>query len=188
MGYVPFKRVFDFSFALLLVILLSPILLVVALAIRLTSPGKALFTQARIGKHGEPFTIYKFRTMSAGAEKGPVLTQSNDPRITPLGHLLRRTSLDEIPQLFNILKGEMSFIGPRPEVPSIVETYTSEQRRVFEVLPGLSGWSQIHGRDDLDIPTKLRYDVEYVDRISLGLDLFILWRTPGLLFSGEGIK
>lgn len=120
---------------------------------------------------------------------GPVLTQTGDPRITRIGRLLRRTSLDEVPQLLNILKGEMSFIGPRPEVPSIVAAeYTPEQKGVLAVRPGLSGWSQIHGRDDLEIPVKLAYDLEYVHRISPWLDLQILVRTPLLLVSGRGIK
>lgn len=185
--YLALKRGIDFVSALSLLILLSPLLLLIALLIRLSSPGKAFFVQDRVGLDGELFRIYKFRTMRSDLS-GPSLTQENDPRITRVGKWLRRTSFDELPQLLNILKGEMSFIGPRPEIPSIVETYTPEQRGVFRVLPGLSGWSQIHGRDDLSIPTKLRYDLEYVERVSLGLDLFILWKTPGLLLSGRGIK
>lgn len=185
--YLGWKRGIDFFSALLLLVILSPLFLVVALLIRWTSPGKAFFLQERVGLNGKLFRIYKFRTMRSDLA-GPSLTQENDPRITRVGKWLRRTSFDELPQLLNILKGEMSFIGPRPEIPSIVETYTSEQRGVFQVLPGLSGWSQIHGRDDLPIPTKLRYDLEYVERVSLGLDLFILWKTPGLLLSGRGIK
>jgi len=190
-AYLPVKRLTDFAFALLLGLLLLPLLVCLAIAIRLESPGPAIFKQARMGRGGKPFTIYKFRSMVANAPKvGPELTERNDPRITRLGRLLRRTSVDEFPQLLNILKGEMSFIGPRPEVPSIVESDWSEddRRKVLSVRPGLSGWAQIHGRDDLDIPTKLRYDREYAERVSLPLDLTILWRTPWLLLTGQGIK
>lgn len=189
--YLPLKRLLDVLFGLLLGLLLLPLLVVVAVAIRLESPGPAIFRQQRMGRGGKPFTIYKFRSMVANAPRmGPELTQVNDPRITRLGHVLRRTSVDEFPQLWNILKGDMSFIGPRPEVPSIVEAeWTPDDRaRVLSVRPGLSGWAQIHGRDDLDIPTKLGYDREYAERVSLGLDLTILWRTPWILLTGRGIK
>ncbi|MNR80314.1 UDP-N-acetylgalactosamine-undecaprenyl-phosphate N-acetylgalactosaminephosphotransferase [compost metagenome] len=190
-AYLPLKRLADLVFALTLGLVLLPVLVGLAIAIRLESPGPAIFKQARMGRGGKPFTIYKFRSMVANAPKlGPELTERNDPRITHLGRLLRRTSVDEFPQLLNILKGDMSFIGPRPEVPSIVETDWSEDDRetVLSVRPGLSGWAQIHGRDDLDIPTKLRYDREYAERVSLPLDLTILWRTPWLLLTGRGIK
>ncbi|MNL27522.1 UDP-N-acetylgalactosamine-undecaprenyl-phosphate N-acetylgalactosaminephosphotransferase [compost metagenome] len=184
------KRAADIVGALILLVLSSPALLLAAIAIPLDSPGGPIFTQARMGRGAKPFTIFKFRTMRRGGEAGPVLTQVGDSRITKLGALLRRTSIDELPQLFNILRGDMSFIGPRPEVPSIVESEWSEddKARVLSVLPGLSGWAQIHGRDDLDIPTKLKYDREYAERIGLGLDLLILVRTPILLLTGEGIK
>jgi len=189
--YLPVKRLADVLFALFLGLLLSPLLLVVAIAIRLESRGPAIFRQLRMGRGGRPFTIVKFRSMVADAPKlGPELTERNDPRITRLGRLLRRTSVDEFPQLWNILKGDMSFIGPRPEVPAIVEAEWSEDDRqvVLSVRPGLTGWAQVHGRDDLDIPTKLRYDREYAQRVSLGLDLTILWRTPWILLTGQGIK
>lgn len=190
-AYRPLKRLADLVFAVLLGILLLPLLILVAIAIRLESPGPAIFRQARMGRGGRPFTIYKFRSMVADAPRlGPVLTTHGDPRITRLGRILRRTSIDEFPQLWNILKGDMSFIGPRPEIPSIVEAeWTSDDcERVLSVRPGLTGWAQIHGRDDLDIPTKLAYDREYATRLSLGLDLTILWRTPWILFTGRGIK
>lgn len=190
-AYLPVKRLADICFALALSLLLLPLMLAVAIAIRLESRGPAIFRQLRMGKGGKPFTIYKFRSMIADApSRGPELTQRNDPRITRLGALLRRTSIDEFPQLWNILKGDMSFIGPRPEVPSIVETAWNDddRARVLAVRPGLTGWAQIHGRDDLDIPTKLRYDREYAERVSLGLDLAILWRTPWVLLTGMGIK
>lgn len=187
--YLKTKYRLDFLFALLMGVLLSPLLLLVALAIRLESKGPALYTQIRVGAGEKPFRIYKFRTMVADADRiGPLLTSSNDPRITRLGMLLRRTSIDELPQLLNILKGEMSFIGPRPEVPPLVAEYTARQRGVFAVRPGLSGWAQIHGRDELDIPTKLNFDLEYVERVSLALDLKILLLTFPTLLSKRGVN
>ena len=182
------KPACDAIVALALLILLLPVLALLAVAIRLDSRGPALFTQDRVGRQGALFTIYKFRTMRTDLS-GPVLTQAHDPRITRVGRLLRRTSLDELPQLLNVLWGDMSFIGPRPEVPSIVAAeYTPEQKGVLAVRPGLSGWAQIHGRDDLEIPVKLAYDLEYVQKVSLFFDLRILKLTPGLLLSGRGIK
>lgn len=189
MIYPAFKRAADLVFGLALLFLLSPLFILMAVAIRVDSPGNPLFVQDRVGKHGRIFRIYKFRTMVKDAPKlGPALTQTGDPRITRLGRFLRRTSLDELPQLLNIVRGEMSFIGPRPEVPSEVARYTAEQRGVLAVRPGLTGWAQVHGRDDLDVPTKLGYDLDYVRRRSLALDLHILWETPFLLLSGRGIK
>lgn len=189
--YSFFKRLFDIMGALVLLVLFSPLLLIVAILIPLESTGPAIFTQLRMGRGNKPFTIFKFRSMRADApSSGPVLTQVGDPRITRLGRFIRRTSIDEFPQLFNILKGDMSFIGPRPEVPIIVESdWTEDDKRlVLSVLPGLSGWAQIHGRDDLDIPTKLKYDREYASKRSFLLDLQIVLRTPLLLLTGRGIK
>ncbi|MBI6546131.1 MAG: sugar transferase [Cyanobacteria bacterium NC_groundwater_1444_Ag_S-0.65um_54_12] len=182
------KPLLDFLTALVLLLALAPLLLLLAMLIRLDSPGPVLFRQDRVGRLGRLFRIVKFRTMRTGVT-GPLLTQERDPRITRLGHFLRRSSLDELPQLFNILRGEMSFIGPRPELPQIVATeYTAEQKGVLAVRPGLSGWAQLHGRDDLAIPQKLAYDLEYVANLSWQLDLKILLLTPGLLLSGRGIK
>lgn len=187
--YSAFKRVLDTFFALVMLVLLSPLLCLVAVLIRLESKGKALFLQTRVGQHEVPFEIFKFRTMVSNAsEIGPVLTATNDPRITRLGHFLRRSSIDELPQLFNILKGEMSFIGPRPEVPSIVASYTDRQRGVFKVKPGISGWAQVNGRDDLDIPTKLNYDLDYVSRLSFAFDFKIFLLTFPALFSRRGVN
>lgn len=189
--YRPFKRLFDVLGALVALIVTSPVLLVAAIAIALESPGGSLFTQWRVGRRGRNFRIYKFRSMRADAPRtGPELTQVGDPRITRVGRWLRRSSIDEFPQFFNILKGDMSFIGPRPEVPSLVESEWSEddKRLILSVRPGLSGWAQIHGRDDLDIPTKLELDRHYAQNLSLALDLTILLRTPLLLLTGRGIK
>lgn len=182
------KRIADLMAALLLAVPLLPLLALAAVAIRLDSPGPALFRQWRVGRGGRPFVIYKLRTMRTDVS-GPALTMTGDPRITRLGRLLRRTSIDELPQVLNILKGDMSFIGPRPEVPSVLEAeWTEEQRDVLAVRPGLSGWAQIHGRDDLPLETKLAYDLEYVRDPGLLRDLRILLATPGLLISGRGIK
>ena len=127
--------------------------------------------------------------MIENADKiGSVLTQEKDPRITKLGSFLRKTSIDEFPQFFNILKGEMSLIGPRPEVPSIVKTYTDEHRKIFQVKPGITGWAQIHGRDDLTIEEKSVYDLEYVNKISFFLDMKIFFLTFPVLLFGKGIK
>lgn len=187
--YLFLKHSLDFCFACLMLLAFLPLLLLVALLIKRDSPGPALFLQERVGRHGVTFQIYKFRTMVANASDiGPVLTQANDSRITPLGRFLRRSSIDELPQLLNILKGEMSFIGPRPEVPSIVETYTEQQRGVFAVRPGLSGWAQIHGRDELEIPVKLNYDLEYVQKVSLALDFKIFLLTFPTLLSKRGVN
>lgn len=187
--YFVVKRILDTFFAAVLLVLLSPLLLAVACVIRLESKGGALFLQTRVGLNEVPFQIFKFRTMVNNAsEIGPVLTETNDPRITPLGHFLRRSSIDELPQLFNIIKGEMSFIGPRPEVPSIVATYTDRQRGVFRVRPGISGWAQVNGRDDLDIPTKLNYDLEYVENLSLKFDFKVFLLTFPALLSKRGVN
>lgn len=188
-SYLKIKNAFDFVFALLALLLLGPLLLLVALAIRLESKGPALYLQQRVGLNQQVFWIFKFRTMVPDADKiGPLLTQDKDPRITRLGALLRRTSIDELPQLINILKGEMSFIGPRPEVPPIVADYTERQRGVFRVRPGLSGWAQVNGRDELSIPVKLELDLEYVEKVSLGFDLKILLMTVPAVLSKRGVN
>lgn len=182
------KPLIDRIGAVALLSVFLPIFVVVGILIKLDSPGPVFYLQDRVGREGRIFRIFKFRTMKSDAG-GPVLTQVGDPRITRLGRFLRRASIDELPQLFNILWGNMSFIGPRPEVPSIVaEEYTAEQRGVLTALPGLSGWAQIHGRDDLPIPNKLGYDLHYVRNLSLAMDLKIFLSTPGLLVSGRGIK
>jgi len=187
--YLHLKYSLDFGFALLLLFLTGPLLLLVALLIRLESKGPALYLQTRVGVDEVPFQIFKFRTMVSNADQiGPLLTVQNDARITRLGKWLRRSSLDELPQLLNILKGEMSFIGPRPEVPPIVADYNERQRGVFRVRPGLSGWAQVNGRDELDIPTKLNLDLEYIEKISLGLDLKILFLTPLAVISKRGVN
>lgn len=175
------KRGMDVLFALLALVVLSGVLLSISLAIKLDSKGPVLFKQERLGKNGKAFHIYKFRTMIVGAEtKGRGIFQDeNDDRITKVGKLLRMTSLDELPQLFNILKGEMSFIGPRPPLtyyPYPADEYTDEQKIRFQFLPGMTGYAQVMGRNSLSWEEKIHYDVDYVDNYSLGLDvkIFIL--------------
>ncbi len=182
------KTVFDYVIGGGLLAVSLPLQALVALSIRLVDGSPVLFRQTRTGRGGEPFTLYKFRTMVPGAEeKGPSLTQGpEDPRITPLGRFLRRWSLDELPQLFNVLKGDMSLVGPRPEIPSITREYEPEARRLFWLKPGLTGLSQVTGRQSLDLEEKLATDQYYLAEYSLLLDLWILFRTVGEVLRGEG--
>lgn len=180
MIYKYIKRFLDFSFALVLIILLSPVLIITAILIRIESEGPALFMQKRLGKDGKEFTIYKFRSMSLNAESGGVYEAKNDPRVTRVGKIIRKTSIDELPQLFNILKGEMSVIGPRPTLtyhPWKLEEYTSEQRRRFEVHPGVTGWAQVNGRKDVMWDDRIKLDIYYVDNMSFLLDSKIFFIT-----------
>lgn len=186
------KRLFDVVVALILILLLTviPVLIVVPLLIRLTSRGPAVFTQERVGKDGKIFLIYKFRTMLTPEDsitpEGRELTPKE--RITKVGAILRKTSLDELMQLFNILNGTMSLVGPRPTLPYQVERYTSQQRRRLLVRPGVTGWAQVNGRNDLSWTEKIQYDLEYVDHFSLLFDLKILFRTVWVVFRKEGIE
>jgi lipopolysaccharide/colanic/teichoic acid biosynthesis glycosyltransferase len=205
------KRALDLTVGGTLLLLTSPLLLVIALAVRLDSPGPVLFRQTRIGRHGQPFEIYKLRSMFADADeslheryvtqllrdrpdraagsdpvtsrrRAPAYKLEADPRITRVGRLLRALSLDELPQLFNVLKGEMSLVGPRPDLPYATALYGPWQRRRFQVLPGMTGLWQVSGRGELAPADMLRLDVEYVDRWSLWLDLRILLLTaPAVL-------
>ncbi len=187
--YIYFKSIFDFFFSLVSLIIFFFFFVVIAILIKIFDPGPVFFLQERVGKNEKIFKIFKFRTMVVNAHKiGPVLTEDNDPRITKIGKFLRHTSLDELPQLINILKGEMSLIGPRPEVPSIVETYNVKMKNVFRVKPGLTGWAQIHGRDLLTIEEKSFYDLQYVEKISVLLDLKIFLLTFPALFSAKGVN
>ena len=176
------KRGLDTLFALLALLVLSGLLIFISVAIKIDSKGPVLFKQDRLGKDGKVFQIYKFRTMVEGAEfKGRGIFQSeNDDRITKAGKLLRMTSLDELPQLFNILKGEMSFIGPRPPLtyyPYKIDGYTEEQKIRFHFLPGMTGYAQIMGRNSLSWEEKIHYDIDYVENYSLGLDMKIFILT-----------
>ncbi|MDI6739924.1 MAG: sugar transferase, partial [Candidatus Edwardsbacteria bacterium] len=180
-------RLFDIIISSIALVALSPVILLTALAIVLDSRGGALFLQKRAGRDGAGFDIYKFRTMVAGAErKGPLLAARGDPRVTRIGRFLRRWSLDELPQLLNILKGDMSVVGPRPELPPIVAAYTPFQRQALAVRPGLTGLPQVMGRDDLSMETKIRLDVYYIRRQTFCFDLWIIVRTATEVLTGRG--
>jgi lipopolysaccharide/colanic/teichoic acid biosynthesis glycosyltransferase len=190
--------VLDLAVAGLALALLSPLLLVVALAIRLDSRGSAVFRQQRVGLGGRPFIVLKFRTMRVAepgeevkffkAENGGVSHKvRHDPRVTRVGRVLRKTSLDELPQLVNVLKGEMSLIGPRPELVSIVQQqYQPWQHRRHLVRPGITGWWQVCGRSDKPMHENTELDLYYVDHVSLSLDLRVLLRTVGTVVRGAG--
>lgn len=182
------KRVLDLVLALVLVVLFSPVMLLAAIAIKIEDPsGPVLFKQKRPGKDAKIFTIYKFRTMRVETEKdGRPL--SDMERLTKVGAFLRKSSIDELPQLFNIIRGEMSFIGPRPLLIEYLERYTPEQMRRHEVLPGISGWAQVNGRNAISWEEKFKYDVWYVDHLSFMLDLKIVLMTIYKVFKGEGIN
>ncbi len=181
------KRAFDFAASLSLLLFLAPFCLWWCLRIKLDSPGPIFFSQTRVGHYGQPFTMYKFRTMHCDVAPYEVSPQDGtDQRITTYGKWLRRTSIDEIPQLLNVLKGEMSLVGPRPEMPFIVETYEAWQHCRLRVKPGLTGLWQILGRKDLPMHENLQYDFYYIRNRSLLLDLSILFRTIGAVFRGKG--
>lgn len=175
-----FKRFFDIMLALMGIVIGAIPMLIVALLVKLDSPGPVLFKQDRLGKDGKTFKMYKFRSMCVGAEKGGVYSDNKDIRVTKVGKIIRATSLDELPQFFNVLFGHMSFIGPRPPLtyhPWPLEEYTPQQRRMFEVRPGITGWTQTHGRKDVEWHRRIELNVWYVDHVSLWLDIKILFLT-----------
>jgi exopolysaccharide biosynthesis polyprenyl glycosylphosphotransferase len=192
------KRWFDALFSFLALVLLAPFLLLVAVAVKVDSRGPVLFCQERVGKNGRVFRFYKFRSMVVGAERmkkqlsqlneldGPVFKISNDPRMTKVGKLIRKTSIDELPQLFNVLRGEMSLVGPRPPLPDEVEEYEQWQRRKLDVLPGMTCLWQISGRNMIGFREWMRLDIEYVENCSFGLDIKILLRTIPAVISRKG--
>jgi len=184
---VSIKRIFDFSASLLALVLLSPVLALIALLVRVKLGAPVLFCQQRPGLHGKPFTIYKFRTMT-GARDAQGDSLSDAERLTRLGRFLRSTSLDELPELFNVLKGEMSLVGPRPLLMQYLDRYTPEQMRRHEVKPGITGWAQVNGRNVLTWEQKFALDVWYVDNLSLRLDLKIIGLTLWKILKREGIS
>jgi exopolysaccharide biosynthesis polyprenyl glycosylphosphotransferase len=192
------KRMVDFTLSAVALVLLSPLLLILALLIRLTSPGPILYRQIRCGLGGRRFTLYKFRSMVANADKlrtelealnevdGPVFKLTDDPRCTPLGRWLRKISFDELPQLWNILRGDMSFVGPRPPLPEEVEKYESWQRRRLRMRPGLTCLWTLEGRSRLSFDRWIRLDLAYIDNWSLFLDFKILLKSIPLVVFGRG--
>ncbi|HUB35547.1 MAG TPA: sugar transferase [Solirubrobacteraceae bacterium] len=183
------RRALDIAVSLAVLVLTAPVMALAVLAIRLESPGPAIYRQRRAGRHGRPFDVLKLRTMVDGAEHigAGLAIDANDLRITRVGALLRRTSLDELPNLVNVLRGEMSLIGPRPTLPAQVEQYTERQRGRLAVKPGITGWAQVNGRASLPWSERIELDLYYVEHRSLALDLRILWRTPMLVLGGAGL-
>lgn len=192
------KRIFDLLASTLGLIILSPLFALIALLIRLTSPGPVFYRARRVGQGGREFTLYKFRSMVADADRrGPGITAAGDSRVTPVGRVLRRTKLDELPQLWNVLRGDMSLVGPRPEDPRYVALYTPAQRRVLDVRPGITSLASIEYRNEEAVlhgpdweqryihevmPAKLAIDLRYVQRATLFTDLLIILRTLLALF------
>jgi lipopolysaccharide/colanic/teichoic acid biosynthesis glycosyltransferase len=193
-----FKRALDFLMALALLIVLSPLFLLLAVVIKLTSEGPVLYRQVRCGSGGRKFTLYKFRSMRAGADSerarlaalneldGPVFKIRNDPRCTVMGRFMRKFSFDELPQLVNILKGDMSFVGPRPPLPEEVEKYAAWQRRRLHMQPGLTCLWALEGRSQLNFQRWMELDLEYIDHWSPALDLTILLKTIPVVLLGRG--
>lgn len=183
------RRAVDVAVSATALALSSPLLLVAVVAIRLESRGPAIYRQRRIGEHGRPFDVLKLRTMVDGAESigAGLAVNENDSRITRMGALLRRTSLDELPNLLNVLRGEMSLIGPRPTIPVQVAQYTPRQRGRLAIKPGITGWAQVHGRASLPWSERIELDLHYIEHRSLALDLRILWRTPAMVLGGTGL-
>jgi len=188
-GYELAKRVLDVAVASCVGVAASPLLVAIAIAIKLETRGPTFFRQERIGRYGRPFQIVKFRTLVDEPPRNPGdhLISASDARITRVGAFLRRWSLDELPQLWNVLRGDMSIVGPRPTLPYQVEQYDDFQRRRLEVFPGVTGWAQIAGRNALSWPERIRLDVWYVDHRSLLLDLRILVATVPTLFRPSSI-
>ena len=182
-----FKRLFDFILAFLGIIILSIPMLIIAIAIKCDSKGPVIFKQERVGKKGKVFKIYKFRSMCVGAEQtgSGVYSGKGDSRVTKVGKILRATSLDELPQFFNLLKGDMSLVGPRPPLtyhPWTWDEYTDEQKRMFDVRPGITGWAQVNGRKEVEWNKRIKLNVWYVDHVSLWLDIKILFKTVAKVF------
>src|SRR5688572_7259389 len=179
----------DAALAAALLVVTLPLLVIAAVAIRLESRGPVFYRQRRVGRHGEPFELWKLRTMVPGAETmgAGIYVIEGDARITRVGRLLRRFSLDELPNLVNVLRGDMAIVGPRPTVQEQVDRYTDRQLRRLEVKPGITGWAQVNGRTSLSWPERIELDVWYVEHRSLWLDLRILAKTARMLATGHGL-
>jgi exopolysaccharide biosynthesis polyprenyl glycosylphosphotransferase len=195
-----FKRIIDLTCSMIGLVLLSPLMLVTALAIKLTSPGPVFYKQTRCGLYGRRFKLTKFRTMVDGAEDrlweikhlnemdGPVFKMRNDPRVTPLGNILRKSSIDELPQLWNVIKGEMSIVGPRAPLLEEVRHYSTSQRRRLSVKPGITCLWQVSGRSNVSFQRWMDMDLEYIDNWSVWLDLVIMLKTIPAVFTGRGAR
>jgi lipopolysaccharide/colanic/teichoic acid biosynthesis glycosyltransferase len=183
------RRALDLAIAGAVSIVTAPLVAVLALAARLESPGHPIYTQTRVGKDGDLFEIYKLRTMVHGAEftGAGLAIQEGDDRITRIGRFLRRYSLDELPNLWNVLRGEMSIIGPRPTLPVQVDQYTERERGRLAVKPGITGWAQVNGRASLPWPERIELDLWYVEHRTLALDFAILARTVRMVVTGHGL-
>jgi lipopolysaccharide/colanic/teichoic acid biosynthesis glycosyltransferase len=182
-------RALDLLIATIALVILSPLILAAAIAIKLGSRGPIFYRQRRVGLHDREFEMLKLRTMVPGSDPigvGTIVTRE-DPRVTGAGRFLRRTSLDEVPNLVNVLRGEMAIVGPRPTIPAQVDDYTPRQRRRHEVLPGITGWAQVQGRAGIPWEERIELDVWYVEHRSLALDLRILLKTASLVLSGKGL-
>jgi sugar transferase EpsL len=185
---MPFsKRLFDFTFSFLALVILSPIIFVTAILVGIFIGSPILFKQQRPGHKGRPFSIYKFRSMTNRFTRDGSLLPDNE-RLTRFGRLLRSLSLDELPELFNILRGEMSFVGPRPLLMEYLPLYSPEQARRHDVVPGLTGWAQVYGRNAIDWPTRFKMDVWYVDNWSFWLDIKIIFLTVWKVITREGVN
>ncbi|AKO95148.1 UDP-phosphate N-acetylgalactosaminyl-1-phosphate transferase [Priestia filamentosa] len=190
--YLTCRTICDFFVALIGILILSPLIMLFCIAIKLESKGPAFYRQERVGINGKVFYILKLRSMRVDAEKkGAQWAQKNDPRVTRIGKFIRKTRIDEIPQLFNILKGDMSLIGPRPERPIFTEKFNKEisgfSNRVL-VKPGVTGWAQINGGYDITPKEKLKLDIYYIERISIKLDIKIIYKTIKVVFTGDGAR
>jgi lipopolysaccharide/colanic/teichoic acid biosynthesis glycosyltransferase len=183
------RRALDIAVSSVVLLLASPVLVLAMLAIRLESPGPVIYRQRRAGLNGNAFDVLKLRTMVAGAEHlgAGLAIDANDSRITRVGAFLRRTSLDELPNLLNVLQGEMSLIGPRPTLQAQVDRYTPRQRGRLQIKPGITGWAQVNGRASLPWAERIELDLFYIDHRSLALDLKIVWRTVAMVLGGSGV-
>jgi lipopolysaccharide/colanic/teichoic acid biosynthesis glycosyltransferase len=183
------RRLIDIVVSATLLALAAPVLAVAVVAIRVESPGPAIYRQRRVGRGGRPFEVVKLRTMVTGAENvgAGLAVNENDPRVTRVGALLRRTSLDELPNLVNVVHGEMSLIGPRPTLPAQVAAYSPRQRGRLAVRPGITGWAQVNGRAALPWSERIELDLHYIEHRSLALDLRIVWRTVAIVLGGSGL-
>jgi len=183
------KRCIDIAVSAVALVFAAPVMALAALAIRLDSRGHAIYRQRRVGRNGHPFAVYKLRTMVTGAEHigAGLAIDEGDTRVTRVGALLRRTSIDELPNLINVLRGEMSLVGPRPTLQVQVDRYTDRQRRRLEVRPGLTGWAQVNGRASLPWPDRIELDIWYLEHATLRLDLKILALSARMAITGHGL-